>query len=183
MGKARRTRQGIMIRFDAHDAELEQWLGGFAQSQSMTKVVKLACYLLAGLEPPPHLQALLPYVQPPRAPSARRVAPPSGSEVPGDALASVMQELAALRALMAEQGAGRPHAERTRAPGLADDAGLVESGGLDMSARRRRGPVRPAREGGRVLPPPDPVPVDGASNAQALIASIRAYCDEFQRGR
>ena len=104
-----------MIRFDAHDAELEQWLGGFAQSQSMTKVVKLACYLLAGLEPPPHLQALLPYVQPPRAPSARRVAPPYGREVPGDALARVMQELAALRALMAEQGAGRPHAERTRA--------------------------------------------------------------------
>lgn len=168
-----------MIRFDAHDAELEQWLGGFAQSQSMTKVVKLACYLLAGLEPPPHLQALLPHVQPPPAPSVRQV-PPASSEPTGDPLAGVVQELAALRALMAGQGASAPHAERSRAPG---DVGPIESAGLDMSARRRGGPVRLAGEGRRHIPPPGPAPMDGASNAQALIASIRAYCDEFQRGR
>jgi hypothetical protein len=98
MGKARQYRQAITIRFDDADNELQQWLGQFAQDQTMTKIVKLALYQLAGLQPTEGLLASLPSVQAQQGdyrPFHEVV--PAPQEAAYDALATVMQELASLR--------------------------------------------------------------------------------------
>ena len=48
------------IRFYDEDAELLNWLKQFADRHDMTNVIKLACYVLSGLQPDQGLLALLP---------------------------------------------------------------------------------------------------------------------------
>jgi hypothetical protein len=202
-----------MIRFDAHDAELERWLGQFAQTQSMTKVVKLACYMLAGLQPSEGLLAVLPHVEQarhlPAAPTALYMPP---NEHASDALAAVMQELAALREVVAGSpptGIARPsydegrdywpdpvpEARRSQQTWQSEDWSQYEdrpadpdgklsaSSGLDMS-RRRRGRGSSAKRAAARSPVTIQPDTRTSANdgALALLASIRAYCD-FQGGR
>ncbi len=140
MGKARHTRQGIMIRFDADDAELVDWLGQYAQSQTMTKMVKLACYLMAGLPIPDALQAAAPVVVPAAVEPEPVPAPrPAAYEQTGDTLAGVMQELAALREAVTNQ-------QMDRAPSFDEFPAEDPASSIMGDSRRRRRRTVPARD-------------------------------------
>jgi hypothetical protein len=195
MGKAQDTRRAITIRFDDSDAELIQWLGQFAQTQTMTKVVKLACYMLAGIQPEEGLLALLPEVQQTVPPPAQATPDPVPHEETSDALAAVMQELLALREELTQQRTVHSApVSSSRAPSPTPPPSLPEqswpvdspepvpvtSSGLDMSGpRRRRTPL------------PEPIPhsqpaepvFDAEDARRRLVASIHAYGKEFQKGR
>lgn len=152
MGKARHTRQGIMIRFDENDAGLVEWLGQFAQSQTMTRVVKLACYTMAGLPVPESLQAVAPSVdqtrhEPQAAPPFTR---PTANEQTGDALAEVMQELVALREAVTGQ-----QAPRDLSPNRSSAEGPISL----TRGGSRRGWRQPAYE---AQPPWNDVPAENA---------------------
>jgi hypothetical protein len=204
MGRARRTRQAITIRFDDSDAELIHWLGQFAQAQTMTKVVKLACYMLSGIQPEEGLLALLPEVQPTVQPLVQEIPAPAPREETSDALAAVMQELWALREELTQQratpGISAPSGNGARSdthhgphhptppPSLPEQAWPVDSpdpisvvsSGLDMSGPRRR--RTPLPEPAIRSQPAEPV-FDADEARRRLVASIHAYGKEFQKGR
>ena len=195
MGKARQTRQGIMIRFDENDAELVEWLGQFAQSQTMTKVVKLACYMMAGLPIPDPLHAVAPGVAPARVQTYD--APPGNPPLPHQRtrgrLAGVTKTLAALREAVTSQQAPRdpspgwPGSEAAYAAQSWDGASPgdtppeeggsreVAASGLDFSRPRHRR-ARPVRPDPSVPSFSPPMPVFDAQRAQEqLLMSIRGY--------
>jgi hypothetical protein len=183
MGRAQPTRQAITVRFDENDEELIQWLGQFAQSQTMTKVVKLACYMMSGIQPEEGLLALLPEVQSQRIDPVPVQDAPAAHEGTTDILAAVMQELSALREEITQQRAesservDNRHAN-SRPPTLPEEdwppntQEPVVSSGIDMGGPRRRRdrpPDVPRRE-----PPPE-VPFDADEARRKLVESINAY--------
>jgi hypothetical protein len=194
MGKAQNSRQAITIRFDENDTALTEWLGQFAHNQAMTKVVKLACYLLSGIQPEEGLLALLPEIHKESAtPSlAQEIPMPTAREETNDALAAVMQELAALRAELGRQRPAQsqpstsnhretapPSPSATLPEEAPVDRGPVRSSGLDMGGPRRK----------RTLPL-DPVstspPMRGEFDPEAarreLVKSIYAFSKKSPRG-
>lgn len=195
MGKAQYTRQAITIRFDENDAELTYWLGQFAQNQTMTKVVKLACYLLSGIQPEEGLLALLPEVQNELEPPTIVEEPPTPSprEDTNDALAAVMQELAALREELIQQRDAQPHQpasdhQAARPPSPPDTLpeevpsgrGFVAASGLDMGGprRKRTHPLEPVPRS-----QPTEAPLDSEECRRKLLDSIYAFSKESQRGQ
>lgn len=162
---ARHQQQGrglkqVVVRFNVEqDAALLEWLTPFAASYDMTKVIRLACYALAGLEPEQGLLALLPAIKKRQNGSGPRMQRSPAQEVTYDALAEVMQELAALRAAVIEQQA-------------LDDAPsrVLSSSGLDLSSpRRKTGSAR------AVSPEPFSPAFDRQEAQQRLLASIKSY--------
>lgn len=191
----------MTIRFSGKDAQLQGWLAQFSTTNDMSKVVKLACYLLSGLEPDDGLLALLHKVEglrksgteSPRKPRPRR-------EPTQDALAAVMQELNALRAELAETRTANTPAyqddyakemtpeeapawtqRRSARPpatlpefAAAPEPAPSASSGLDMSRRRKRpGPAAPAS--GR--PPAD---FDPHEMLRILTQTTRQFGQEYQ---
>jgi hypothetical protein len=161
MGKVRQTRQGIMIRFDEYDADLVDWLGQYAQSQTMTRIVKLACYLFAGLPVPATLESVAPGYGYTAGPQDGYEAPPANwpaaYESNEDTLAAVMQEIAALREAVTAQQASRSE----WAEPVPDEIPAQEEASSMMgdSRRRRRREARAERYaggGGDTWTPPEP---------------------------
>jgi hypothetical protein len=126
----------MTIRFGQRDSELQAWLSQFAATYDMSKVVKLACYLLAGLHPDDGLLALLPNIREqgtaeyPNVSSDMQIVP---GETNNDALAAVMQELSALREAVIDQQNGDASDEEGFSPAPLSDS-------------RRRRKSRPHRE-------------------------------------
>jgi hypothetical protein len=192
----------VTIRFYDEDTELLDWLKQFAGRHNMTSVIKLACYMLSGIQPEAGLLALLPEVQSHQIEPSRVQEPPA--QVPyeetNDALAAVMQELSALREEIAQQRT-EPSAQPERPPDTRSrrqqpmpptlpeehwpsdtpyrEPAPVASSGLDMSGSRRR----------RDRPPDTPhrnQPVEAAFDAdearRKLVASINAYGKGLREG-
>lgn len=192
---ARHQQQGrglkqVVVRFNVEqDAALLEWLTPFAASYDMTKVIRLACYALAGLEPEQGLLALLPAIKKRQNGSGPRMQRSPAQEVTYDALADVMQELAALRAAVMEQHASADGAYRS-APATdwrreyheidPDPAEVVASTGLDMSRRRRGAPARPTNNGWH---PPHAGDFDAETSSRLLVKTIREFSTNLQRGQ
>ena len=157
------------IRFNPGEEALRDWLSQFAHTHDMSKVIKLACYMLSGLTPDDGLLALLPEIQQRQAaPAAPPVVPDTvpAQEATQDRFAEIMQELAALREALTQNSAPAEQTQtsanvapvsdsrRRRKPKqplrpssevasvAPDDLQPVESSGLDMSRRRRAGPPK-----------------------------------------
>ena len=194
---ARRKQQSrglkqVVVRFNVEqDAALLEWLAPFANSYDTTKVIRLACYMLAGIEPAEGLLGLLPAIKKQQN-GSRRTAQPAPAPPPvHDALADVMQELAALRATVLEQRA-QPNGAyssqetargNTRSSGPGDAAAIGEvaaSSGIDMSRRRRSAPARVASSGGH---PSQPADFDPAASTRLLLETIRDFGANLQRGQ
>jgi hypothetical protein len=194
----------ITIRFYEEDAELLDWLKQFAGRHNMTSVIKLACYMLSGIQPEEGLLALLPEVQQTVQPPAQEMPVPAPREETSDALAAVMQELWALREELTQQRAHHstpapsgngarsdtnhvPH-HPTPPPSLPEESWPMDSpdpisvvsSGLDMSGPRRR--RTPLPEPTIRSQPTEPV-FDADDARRRLVASIHAYGKEFQKGR
>jgi hypothetical protein len=207
MGKAQSTRQAVTIRLDESDAELIQWLGQFAQTQTMTKVVKLACYMMSGLQPEEGLLALLPDVQNQRVSPVihQETATAISHEQTNDALAAVMQELSSLREELVQQRTepsthpelppanhSQPRSRRKQSmppPTLPEENWPTEkphrepvpaaSSGLDMSSPRRK---RDRTPGAIYCSQPVEMVFDADEARRNLLASINAYGQEMKEG-
>jgi hypothetical protein len=164
----------------------------------MTKVIKLALCALAGIEPDEKLLSAFPDFQQEQD-LAQDETKPIEQETPTDALATVIQELSALREEIAQQRT-EPSAQSERPPDTrsrrqqpmpptlpeenwpADahrEPAPVASSGLNMSGPRRR----------RDRPPDTPhrhQPVEAAFDAdearRKLVASINAYGKGLREG-
>jgi len=183
MGKAQRHRQAITIRFNDEDAELVEWLGQFAQSSNMTKVVKLACYMLSGIHPQEGLLAVLPEEHLAHISSAWRHKTASTNRDIHATLAAVTQEMVALRQEISQQHPAPPlSADRGREHREEElgTANVAASGGLDITSRRRG---RPAKQSDNGFHPPRAAEADPATSSQALVQTILEFNSNFQRGR
>ncbi len=191
----------MTIRFSGKDAQLQAWLAQFSTTNDMSKVVKLACYLLSGLEPDEGLLALLHKVEGLRksgteSPKKRQ---PRREPTP-DALAAVLRELNALRAELAATRVGGAFASAhdyakeapgTEAPAWTQrraarppatlpefaaplDPAPTASSGLDLSPRRKR-PAAAAPASGR--PPAD---FDPREMLRILTQTTRQFGQEYQ---
>jgi hypothetical protein len=193
------TDSRITIRFNETDADLREWLGQFAATHDMSKVIKLACYLLSGIDPDEGLLALLPNIQdkqvtqPPDAPKAEE------QESTSDMFAAMMQEIAAIRAAVEQReettipaeesipvSDSRRRRQQKRAPDTSplppnehdqEPEPVVAASGLNMSRERRRtGPPQ-------VISVPEPVPhVDTEEASKQFLATINAFGRELRRG-
>lgn len=183
----------VTIRFYEEDADLLDWLKQFAGRHNMTNVIKLACYVLSGIQPEEGLLALLPEVQNQQAYPApvQESAAPSPREDTNDALAAVMQELAALREELTQQRAAQnsPVSHHPNAPYPPPDTlpeevpsgrGYVASSGLDMGGPRRKR-TRPLEPVSRSQP--TEAPLDSEECRRRLLSSIHAFSKETQRGQ
>lgn len=212
MGKALATRKGFMVRLTEEDVELAEWLGQFAHSQTMTKVVKLACYMLSGIQPEAGLLAMLPEIRDQQVEPHPAYSEPVPTELPsedtGDALAAVMQELSALREELRDQQAysaseapamsdrRRRHYEKHGPPDGDSDAWSRRDifdpspwASQEEETTRSSGldmsPRRRPPGPPKITQPATPVenPVMDAEEARRrLVASIHAYGKEFKRG-
>jgi len=190
----------VIIRFYEEDSELLRWLKQFAEQHDMTNVIKLACYMLSGLQPQEGLLALLPDVQRQQVEPTPTLPTSDSSfhEQTSDALAAVMQELSALREEIAQQRTvqttthhvpKRPREHPERPPTLPEESWLtsapipepvpVASSGLDVTGPRRKRdrPPEQARQG-----PPDEAEFDPDEARRRLVASINAYGKGVRRG-
>lgn len=204
MGRAQQHRQAITIRFNDDDAELVEWLGQFAQTSNMTKVVKLACYLLSGIQPQEGLLALMPEERFEHATPARPHKTASTTRDIHATLTAVTQEMMALRQEISEQRLQHaPETYHARTQGLEDatqynigqhaggwlrpspaatppnDTVVAASPGLDMSRRRRGAPIRPATTG---WSPPRAPEFDAEASSRLLVKTIREFSSNLQRG-
>lgn len=192
----------MTIRFSEKDADLRDWLVQFASTNDMSKVVKLACYLLSGLQPDDGLLALLQRIEGQRQSETEH--PSAGSrtaEASQDALAAVMQELNALRTELARGHAAMPPSnhhdyakqsdrgwERPAAdyplpppatlPEFADepDPSLTPSAGLDMARRRKR----PGAASSRGAPARPAAEFDPHEMLRILTQTTRQFGQEYQ---
>lgn len=198
MGRAHQYRQAITIRFNEDDDELIEWLGQYAQSSNMTKVVKLACYLLAGIQPQEGLLALMPEERFAHAAPARTHKTASTTRDIHATLTAVTQEMMALRQEISEQRlvqASEAYYDPTQALEWADqqNGGLHERGwfrpspantppnpsiaassGLDMSPRRKSARVMSGEPFSAVF--------DRQEAQRQLLASIKAYGQVTREG-
>jgi hypothetical protein len=195
----------VTIRFGEKDQKLRGWLSQFAASNDMSKVIKLACYLLSGLQADEGLLALLPEIQDRQAPSqpAKNISQATKKqETSQDILADIMQEIALLReSLVSQQGGeqstsptpmvdsrhrhevqqpGQPVANTQHATwGNEQPSQPTTSSGLDMSPRRRgkSNPklIRPHQKAA------DASVIDAEDARRRLLDSIKAYGKEFRR--
>jgi hypothetical protein len=119
MAKVARHRTAFTVRLNQDDRELARWLGQYAHDHTMTKIVKLALYQFAGLEPPGTLAALA--SDAPRPAEDQAVTP------------DVIREI-----LRSELSTTRLAPARRDDPGGGEgDGGGSPSGGIDMSRRAR----------------------------------------------
>ncbi len=189
---ARHTQQGrelkqVVVRFNVEqDAALLEWLAPFADSYDMTKVIRLACYMLAGIEPAEGLLGLLPAVKKQQNGSRRSTLPVTPPQ-PSHDMANVMHELAALRAAVLERQVPANESHRSGSEWQREHreeelgtANVAASGGLDITSRRRGGLTRPSDNGWH---PARAAEADPATSSQALVQTILEFNSNFQRGR
>lgn len=192
------TDSRITIRFGEKEADLREWLGQFAATYDMSKVIKLACYLLSGLEADEGLLALLPNIEARKESQPPAESPVNEQESTSDMFAAMMQEIAALREAVIEQreetntpaeesipvSDSRRRRQQKRAPithpTLPEELfepEPVAASGLNMSRERRRtGPPK-------LVTAPEPIPVmDDEDIHKRFWASIRAFEKELRRG-
>lgn len=180
----------VVVRFNVEqDAALLEWLAPFADTYDMTKVIRLACYMLAGIDPAEGLLGLLPAVKKQQNGSGRSTPPVTAPQPTHDTLANVMQELAALRAAVLDRQilAGDAHRSATSTDSGReyreeefDTANLSASGGLDITSRRRGGPARPSSNGWH---PPQQPDFDPEASSRLLFRTIRDFSTNLQRGQ
>jgi hypothetical protein len=153
MAKVARHRTAFTVRLNQDDRELARWLGQYAHDHTMTKIVKLALYQFAGLEPPGTLAALA--SDAPRPAEDQAVTP------------DVIREI-----LRSELSTTRLAPARREDPGGGEgDGGESPSGGIDMSPRRARSVPKAVHMPARI---PEPA-LTAEDSARLLIASIRGY--------
>lgn len=166
----------MTVRFSDQDTAIQEWLSRFAQTNDMSKVVKLACYLLAGIQPDEGMLALLARIRAEQPePYAEPVYADRGEDT-HDALAAVMQELAALRHELSEQryGAGDVYDDLPPADEYAYEEPEAYAEPVSDSRRRRqarhasRPPTLPEQE---VWPLTEPSGSDRAPDEGDFVAS------------
>jgi hypothetical protein len=192
------TDSRITIRFGEKEADLREWLGQFAATYDMSKVIKLACYLLSGLEADEGLLALMSTIQAKKEPQQLTETSTKEQESTSELFATMMQEIATIKEAVLEQRTepnppseesiplsdSRRRRQQKRAP-LTNptlpealfEPEPVAASGLDTSRERRRtGPPK-------VITPPEPIPVmDDEDINKQFWASIHAFGQEVRRG-
>lgn len=156
MGKVVQRRRAITIRFDENDNELQAWLGEFAQTQNMTRIVKAALYAYAGLHAPEEIGPLMPLSN-------------NGSESTDDPFRKLYAELEAIRATIESNPPTTILHKPTPVP--HGDQALTPTSGIDMSSRRR--PTKPTTAAVAAEKPPAPTISTGDAEKE-LLRSITA---------
>jgi hypothetical protein len=159
MGKVAQSRTAFTVRLNtSEDQALADWLGQFADSQNMTRLIRTALYAVSGLNVPPSLAAFqleLPQVAPPQTAQSQTL-----DTSASDALNKILSELAALK-------------QAVKSPTITLPMERAETGGgIDMSGPRRK----VTRPGPAETPTAPAEPAFSPEDSAALfLASMRGF--------